>query len=258
MNRTDTCALERGRALLSCAPDQALIDTSRGYLDVQGQHVHQSKNLHRRSFGQAALETRLAAKVYEPLRGPVGKATFWGLSPEKERDKIASDLRLVDRKRVLDVACGPGNFTTFLSQRRPAEGLTLGLDMSPAMLARAVVENAGTGIAYLRADAHELPFESSTFDAVACYAALYLMPGPYRALDEFMRVLAPGGRLSLMTTCLAATRIMRTCQRVITVPIGVRMFTATEVTDHLRAAGLVEIEQEIHGMAQFVCAGKPR
>src|SRR3712207_8993187 len=44
----------------------------------------------------------------------------------------------------------------------------------------------------VRADASDLPFRDASFDAVCCFAALYLIEHPMRAVAEIARVLAPG------------------------------------------------------------------
>jgi SAM-dependent methyltransferase len=45
----------------------------------------------------------------------------------------------------------------------------------------------------LVADAHDIPFESNTFDAVVAQAVLEHIADPYRCVDEFHRVLKPDG-----------------------------------------------------------------
>ena len=113
---------------------------------------------------------------------------------------IAADmLALGPGERVLDVGCGPGNFT-----RRFApvvgDGLVVGLDASRTMLAGR--RRAGAlNIAYVRGDAGALPFRAASFDGICCFAALYLIEEPMRAIDEMVRVLAPGGRLALLSSC---------------------------------------------------------
>jgi len=44
-----------------------------------------------------------------------------------------------------------------------------------------------------------LPFENKTFDVVACQHALHRFRDPVALLEEMRRVLAPGGRLGIMT-----------------------------------------------------------
>ena len=101
---------------------------------------------------------------------------------------------------MLDVGCGPGNFTRSFA-RSAEDGTVVGLDTSRTMLARAVQETHAENVAYVRADACALPFRDSSFDAICCFAALYLIEHPIQAVDEITRVLAPGGHLVLLSSC---------------------------------------------------------
>ena len=111
-----------------------------------------------------------------------------------EQRRVANALRLSGAHRLLDVACGPGNFTGQLAQRLPDGGLAVGLDISEPMLTRAVLDNSGPRTCYVSGDAGTLPFGDETFDAVCCFGALYLMPKPFGVAREMVRVLTPGGR----------------------------------------------------------------
>jgi len=209
-----------------------------------------------RSLGQTILESGPAARVYAALRGSAGRATLAGMSPDSERSLISGSLRLAERSNVLDVGCGPGNFTSYVATKLPADGLAVGVDISTSMLDRAVrFADTGTTV-YIRADAHELPFPSASFDGVMCYAAMYMMRDPYCALDELIRVLTPGGRLAVMTTCTAKTRTWRFVQWLLTAPLGIRMFTRREVERHLRERHLYDVTIKVNGMSQFISATK--
>ena len=52
----------------------------------------------------------------------------------------------------------------------------------------------------MRGDASSLPFRAESFDAVCCFAALYLIENPMRAIAEIARVLRPGGRVALLAS----------------------------------------------------------
>ena len=67
---------------------------------------------------------------------------------------------------------------------------------------KAVADNSGPRVGYVRGDARRLPFADGSFDAVCCYAALYLVPEPFTVLSELLRVLAPGGRLAVSDIAL--------------------------------------------------------
>jgi ubiquinone/menaquinone biosynthesis C-methylase UbiE len=65
------------------------------------------------------------------------------------------------------------------------------------MLARArrAARQAGASILFRRASARRLPFRTSSFDLVVSNSLLHHLPDPVPALDEFERVLRPGGSL---------------------------------------------------------------
>jgi ubiquinone/menaquinone biosynthesis C-methylase UbiE len=112
-------------------------------------------------------------------------------------------------------------------------------------------------VAYVRGDARELPFGDGTFDAVGCFLALHLVPEPFRALAELIRVLAPGGRIAISAPCLPPGVLPRVVDRVVNAPIGLRMFGRGELTGALERAGLVEVTQLVSGLYQFVGAVRP-
>lgn len=174
-----------------------------------------------------------------------------------EEHRIALEmLAIAPTDRVLDVACGPGNFTRDFAPAA-SEGLVVGVDASESMLATAARETTAPNVAYLRADACDLPFRDGSFDAVCCFAALYLIEEPMRALAEIVRVLAPGGRLALLSSCNRGPLSAGTANAIVRRLSGVRIFERDELTRALNDDGLVEIEQRVSGLAQFVSASKP-
>jgi ubiquinone/menaquinone biosynthesis C-methylase UbiE len=93
---------------------------------------------------------------------------------------------------VLDVGCGTGHFTRWLSE----QGLVaVGLDLSEEMLAEAKVLD---GVSLVRADAHRLPFGDGTFDLVAFITALEFLDNPQEALAEALRVARRGLLLGVL------------------------------------------------------------
>jgi ubiquinone/menaquinone biosynthesis C-methylase UbiE len=157
---------------------------------------------------------------------------------------------------VLDVACGPGNFTRDFAAAA-SEGLVVGLDASASMLTAAARETEANNVAYLRADACALPFRDGSFEAVCCFAALYLIENPILALEEAVRVLAPGGRLALLSSCNRAPLPVGPLGAAVRGLTGVRIFERDELTGVLREHGLVDVEQRVTGLAQFVSGRMP-
>ena len=197
--------------------------------------------------------------IYQRFWRPLGGRLLMGVTGPGtgEEHRLALEmLSIAPGDRVLDVACGPGNFTRDFAA--PAgDGLVVGIDASAPMLEVAVRDTASENVAYVRGDAGALPFRDGSFDAVCCFAALYLIEQPMRALAEIVRVLAPGGRVALLSSCSRGPLPAGAANAIVQRLSGVRIFDRDELTGALADAGLVGIEQSVSGFAQFVSAHKP-
>ena len=95
---------------------------------------------------------------------------------------------------AIDLGCGTG----FLSLELAARGHRVtGVDFAPAMLARAERKAAerSLSVRFEQADAEQLPFAPASFDLAISRHVLWTLPHPEAAIDEWVRVLRPGGRL---------------------------------------------------------------
>jgi SAM-dependent methyltransferase len=244
-----------GRALALFQPDRrpAVPRIEDGWLELLG-----GANPTGSHPGQQLMLSRMLPRIYEHLWRPLGARLLMGAAgPDtREEHRIALEmLALSAGESVLDVACGPGNFTRSFALAVD-DGLVVGIDASKTMLARAVKETGSANVAYVRGDACALPFRDDAFDAICCFAALYLIDEPMRALDEIARVLAPGGRVALLSSCNRGPLPVRVADAAARRLIGVRIFARDELTGALRARGLSDIEQRVVGLAQFVSARK--
>jgi SAM-dependent methyltransferase len=251
-NRAES-ALERARALLrpEFAERAREIHSGAGYLDlIDG-------DLPSTGPTQDLMTTRLVPMIYErywrPALGRVAKGlTGPGMDEEVRIARLLMGLSPGDT--VLDVACGPGNFSREFAGAVGDSGLVVGIDGSRTMLDRGAADLAGSGIrnlALIRGDAVELPFNGGAFDGVCCFAALHLFADPMDALTEMARVLAPGGRIALMTSVrrqIALPPLKPVLERA----SGMRVFEPDEIVSALRMRGFGEIHQRLAGMIQFV------
>jgi SAM-dependent methyltransferase len=121
------------------------------------------------------------ASVYDDLRFG-GASGAWVNA--REIDLVSS--LLPPFRRALDLGCGTGRLTRVLSQR----GLTIGIDVSSAMLARAR-ENESLPLA--QGDAFLLPFADASFDAVVALRLMFHFAELGSLLRQVKRVLALGG-----------------------------------------------------------------
>lgn len=227
-------------------------DGSHAYLDLLGGEVDQPGLVG--DLMQAGPVSRIYERWWRPALGRVAKGiTGPGMAEEKRIARLLMGLGRGDG--VLDVACGPGNFTRDFARAIGDEGLAAGVDGSRPMLERAVEETAAAGIenlAFVHADASGLPFVDASFDAVCCFAALNLFAEPFRALDEMRRVLTPGGRIALFTSCRSQTGPLRAVETVLAAPAGIRIFERDEIVEALRTRGFTDVRQRVSGLTQFV------
>jgi arsenite methyltransferase len=149
---------------------------------------------------------------------------------------------------ALDVGSGPGSVTSSLADAVGPDGLVLGVDISEAMLARAVRTEAGPQVGFLRADAQRLPLRDNTIDAVVSLAVLQLIPNPAAALAEIARVLRPGGRVAIMVPTVGwAARFWQKLPN-----IGAHVFDEDEIGDILEDSGFASVRVKSFGTFQWV------
>lgn len=243
-------AADRTLALLRPQHRRAAEISTPGYLDVLGGSPPPV-----RTVSQRMMRTRVYSAGYQALR-PLGFRIASGLKSggrDVDRARVAAWLRLRSDSVVLDVGCGPGNFTGWFGSR-VEEGLAIGVDASAAMLRRAVRDNSGPTVAYLRGDAEDLPIADGAVDAVCCLAALYLINDPFQAIAEMHRVLKPGGRMVMLTTVLPRGVGSRLGGTVLQRATGLRWFDRREVTAFVGGLGFVDVIQRIDGVTQTIVA----
>ena len=102
--------------------------------------------------------------------------------------------------RVVDVGSGGGIDSLIAARMVAPDGRVIGVDMTPAMLARARAAAAEGGFAnveFREGYGESLPVEDGWADVVISNGVLNLMPDKVAALTEMARVLKAGGRLQI-------------------------------------------------------------
>jgi SAM-dependent methyltransferase len=97
--------------------------------------------------------------------------------------------------RVLDVGCGTGKVARALAERGLAR--VWGVDPSAEMLAEAR-ERVPSSVGLKLGEAERLPFKGGYFDAAVLWTVVHLIERSL-AFAELHRVLAPGGRVAIVT-----------------------------------------------------------
>ena len=107
--------------------------------------------------------------------------------------------KVADGQHLLDVGCGFGGTIQQINAGHSGMHLT-GLNIDPRQLAAAEAQTKaanGNHIAWVEADACQLPFEDNSFDRVLAVECIFHFPSRERFLAEAARVLKPGGYLAV-------------------------------------------------------------
>jgi SAM-dependent methyltransferase len=102
--------------------------------------------------------------------------------------------------RVLEAGCGVGAQTRILARRSPAARfVSVDVSAESLALARAAITSEGlTNVEFQQADLFKLPFADASFDHVFVCFVLEHLRWPEEALPALLRVLRPGGSLTVI------------------------------------------------------------
>jgi 2-polyprenyl-3-methyl-5-hydroxy-6-metoxy-1,4-benzoquinol methylase len=108
-----------------------------------------------------------------------------------ERYDFAS--RFISSGRVLDCACGVGYGSHRLLDAGDRMQRVVGVDIDESAIAYARANFSDPRLDYVRADA--TTFDAEPFDAIVSFETIEHVPDPESVIDNFVRLLAPGGLL---------------------------------------------------------------
>jgi phosphatidylethanolamine/phosphatidyl-N-methylethanolamine N-methyltransferase len=147
----------------------------------------------------AALDRDTIEKAYDRW-APVYDQVFGKVFERGRMAAIEATEKHVGARggRILEVGVGTG--ISLLSYNR--KNRLVGIDISAAMLRRAQDRVAEHGLHNVEAlsvmDAKHLALPDASFDVVVAQYVITAVPDPEATLDEFVRVLKPGGEIILV------------------------------------------------------------
>ena len=170
------------------------------------------------------MQTAGVAAAYDHW-APIYDLVFGKVFATGRREAIAAAEKVGGR--ILEVGVGTGISLPHYSP----DSRILGVDISDHMLdkARERVRRLDLGnVEAIRVmDAEELEFPDSSFDVVVAQYVVTAVPNPERALDEFVRVVRPGGEI-VITTRIGAERGLRGSIEKTLMPVTTRLGFRTE------------------------------
>jgi len=240
-------ALQRAMALLADPPREP--DVRRGYLDLLDTDPSDEALPTNGGVIQALWASGLGSMLYDSSQAAIRWLASSARAPISWLDLPAGGV-------AVDVGSGPGNVTAALAAAAGPDGLALGVDISQAMLTRAVRAVASPTVGFIRADARRLPMREDIAHGVVSLAALQLIPDPSVALAEMVRILRPRGRLAVMVPTLRGGVIERLF-RLLPNSGGAHFFAEDEIADIVEQQGLARVRVRRYGPVQWVQGHKP-
>lgn len=119
--------------------------------------------------------------------------------------------------KVLDVACGTGDFSIEIARKSSPQSRITGVDLSEGMLKvmreKVLIEGLDRKISFMQGNCESLPFGDGTFDRVTIAFGIRNFENRDVALREILRVLKPGGRLVILELSVPSGRVMNALYR---------------------------------------------
>jgi ubiquinone/menaquinone biosynthesis C-methylase UbiE len=250
----DPAAIVDARKLLKAPAAKRSFNPATGYLELidDGRQPVTASTI--------AMQLPLVSSIYEHWWRPALTRVAKGMSGPTMSDEYASAQQLMHLTRgsvVLDLACGPGNFSRRFARTVGDDGLVVGYDGSRPMLDQAVRQHNGgvpDRLAYVLGEATGLPFKAGSFDAVCCFAALNMFPEPMTTLTEIARVLKRGGRVALLTSNISGGGATALIARGFGLVAGMTMFSERQLSEALEQRGFSIELHEASGATQMIGA----
>ena len=198
------------------------------------------------------FESELLAEIRQEAFGEDIGQTGWLTADEQ--DLFIEWLALSDDSHLLDIACGSGRPTLRIAEKTGCFVTGIDLHEDAVASARKYVEQLGltkqadfqTGNA-----AEPLNFTDNQFDAVMCVDAINHLPNRQKVLNEWQRVLKPGGKL-LFIDPIVVTGALSNEEIAIRASIGFYLFVPPGMDElMIKKAGLdiERVEDRTENMA---------
>jgi len=108
-----------------------------------------------------------------------------------------SFLNIGPNQRIVDVGCGPGDFTRQLARLSNQKARILGIDSNEKSIQAAITDTKNAGLSrtvtYKLGDVFKIPLEDGYADLTCCRTLLMHLTDPLKAVKEMARITKRGG-----------------------------------------------------------------
>ncbi len=120
-----------------------------------------------------------------------------GMTDMSSLSDLASHLQLKSGDRLLDLGCGSGGISEYMSDRTGA--MVTGIDYSASAIAtaNARTENKRSRLTFMRADISSLELPERSFDAAISLDSIYWVEDIAQALSQVALAIRPGGQIGI-------------------------------------------------------------
>jgi len=123
--------------------------------------------------------------VYDDARRPNAPHVAWWVA------KLAAEGNLGKGKRLIELGCGTGRWTTLLAKRTGCEAV--GLDRSREMLDKARAKDQDGRVTWVEGNCEDLTLETESFDCALMSLVIHHLDDHATVLANVLRLLRPGG-----------------------------------------------------------------
>jgi len=182
-------------------------------------------------YGQLATDPHVEVRR-ETYGKDLGQASW--ITAEEARDWFDL-LQLAGGRKALEVACGSGGVTCAMASHTGAVSVGVDINVHGIEAAKKRAERDGVAslVTFQVVDAgNRLPFPDESFDVVFCNDSINHLPGRSAVLQDWYRLLRPGGRV-LFTDPIVITGQLSNEEIRTRSSIGFFLFTPVGHNEHL-------------------------
>jgi len=103
-------------------------------------------------------------------------------------------------QKIVDVGCGPGDFTRYLARLSGGKSKIIGIDSNPKSIKAAIADTKRAKlthvISYKIGDVHKIPVNDNYADLACCRTLLMHLTDPLKAIKEMTRITRTGGSVA--------------------------------------------------------------